>query len=92
MNSEFVCNGNLYNKKFNILLKIKKPRQIPIKIGKRNLKFSLGALKKSNTLFNNFSYIPNITHKTPLLIPGKIAPEPINIPLKILVKVFINPP
>ena len=74
------------------MLKINTPIPAPIIIGIRNCKFSLGDLKKSSTLFKSFSYIPKITHKTPLLIPGKIAPDPIKIPLKILIIVFINPP
>ena len=48
----------------------------------QNLKLFLVSLKKFKTLFTSFSYIPNITHKTPLLIPGSIAPAPIKIPIQ----------
>ena len=33
----------------------------------------------------NLSYIPKITHITPLLTPGSMAPAPNNIPIKNLV-------
>ncbi len=64
----------------------------PETIGNKNLKFSLIFLKKPNIEFIRFSYIPKITHNTPLLIPGKIAPAPIKIPFeKIYKKHEINP-
>ena len=58
------------------------PTQIPRAIGNKNLKLDLKFLKKFNMQFSKGSYIPNITHNTPLLIPGKIAPAPMAIPLK----------
>lgn len=64
------------------MLKIKTPIKTPTTIGSKNLKLFFMSLKKYKMLFNNFSYIPKITQKTPLLIPGKIAPAPIAIPLK----------
>ena len=57
------------------------PNKTPSAIGKINLKFCLIFLKKFKIQFIKFSYIPKMTHKTPLLIPGKIAPAPIKIPL-----------
>ena len=64
------------------LLNKKIESNAPRTIGHKNKKFFLILLKKCNILSTIFSYKPNITKKTPLLIPGKIAPAPINIPIK----------
>ena len=55
---------------------------VPDIIGNKNFKFSFIFLKNPKKAFINFSYIPKITHKTPLLIPGKMAPAPIKIPFE----------
>ena len=60
----------------------------PKKIGNKNWKLYFIFLKKFNTQFSNFSYMPKITHNTPLLMPGRIAPAPKAIPLKKLVIKF----
>ena len=56
------------------------PNIEPKAIGNRNFKFDLTSLKKFKILSNSFSYNPVIIQITPLLIPGRIAAEPINIP------------
>ena len=63
------------------------PKNVPINIGNKNLKFSFTLEKKFKIEFKSFSYIPKITHKTPLLIPGSIAPEPMKNPI---IKFFIK--
>lgn len=73
---------NFLNKKFKMLPQIKTPTRTPNAIGNRNLKFCLMSLKKLVIEFMIFSYKPKTTHKTPLLIPGKIAPIPIVMPTK----------
>ena len=60
----------------------------PVTIGNKNLKFYLIFLKKFSTQLSKFSYIPKITHSTPLLIPGRIAPAPISMPLKKSLRYF----
>ena len=45
--------------------------------------------KKCKILSSNFSYIPKMTQNTPLLIPGKIAPLPIAIPIIKFCKKYI---
>lgn len=76
----FICIGYAKNKYFKIFPNRIIPIIIPNPIGKRYLKFSFIFLKKFKTQFNSFSYMPKMTHKTPLLIPGKIAPAPIKMP------------
>ena len=58
----------------------------PVKRGNKNLKFSFIFLKNPKIEFIKFSQMPKITHKTPLLIPGRIAPAPNNIPFKKIYK------
>ena len=58
----------------------------------KNLKFLRISEKKFKTLSNIFSYMPKMTHNTPLLIPGKIHPAPIKIPLQKSNINFITPP
>lgn len=75
--ASLVCIGKVLNKYFKILPNAKTPMKIPKDMGKRNKKCSLKFLNKFKTLFTSFSYIPKITHKTPLLMPGSMAPAPI---------------
>jgi len=80
---------------FKILLNKRTPIRVPRMIGSKNLVFFLISLKKNNTEFIIFSYIPKITQKTPLLIPGKMAPHPIKIPvnkffISITIQIFIG--
>lgn len=85
------------NAKHDCILKVKKkyfkifpnniiPITAPKKIGTRNRRLFFKSLKRLVMLFTSFSYIPKITQKTPLLIPGIIAPAPIKIPIKKLKK------
>ena len=80
INVNDVISGYLSKKKRIILLKIIIPVRPPKVNGARNIKFFFQSLKKFNILFKSFSYIPKITHNTPLLIPGIMAPAPIKIP------------
>ena len=50
--------------------------------GHKNEKFFLKSLNKLKIESTSLSYIPIITQITPLLIPGRIAPEPSSIPIK----------
>ena len=82
INANLVCIGKLLKRYFRILPNNNIPVTPPRPIGSKNLKFVLKSLKIFKTLFINFSYKPKITQRTPLLIPGSIAPAPIAIPFK----------
>ena len=93
INEYFVCIGYDVYKNFKRLPKRTIPINAPIPKGRRYKKFFLKSLKRFRTLLTSLSYIPKITQKTPLLIPGSIAPAPIHIPLKISLiklKLFIH--
>lgn len=66
--------SKLENKQFKIFPNRNTPITIPINIGNKNKKFFLKSLNIFKILSINFSYIPKTTHKTPLLIPGKMQP------------------
>ena len=79
---KLVCVGKLSNKTCKIFPKRSTPIIPPKAIGNKNKKFFLKFLNKPNIEFISLSYIPNITQSTPLLIPGRIAPTPSNMPIK----------
>lgn len=64
------------------MLSKKIPTKAPETIGNRKSVFFFISLKKCKTALSNFSYKPKITQKTPLLIPGRIAPAPTKMPTK----------
>lgn len=74
--------GKRSNNAFNIFPNKSTPITPPIKIGNKNEKFFLKFLNNPKIEFINLSYIPNITQRTPLLTPGRIAPAPSNMPIK----------
>jgi len=75
---------------FNMFPNKTVPIIIPIIIGISNFKFSFKLLKKLSIELISFSYNPKETKITPLLIPGKILPKPIKIPIKIFFKKVIK--
>lgn len=64
------------------------PTKAPKHIGNKNLKLFFISLKNDNILSSSFSYSPVTIQITPLLMPGSIAPAPINIPLIKLTKLI----
>lgn len=82
MKQKETYSGNFSNSVCSIFPNKNTPSPPPQTIGKRYVKFSLKFLNSPNIEFINLSYIPSITHITPLLIPGSIAPAPSSIPVK----------
>ena len=74
--------GKRSNKDFNIFPNKNTPTSPPRVMGNKYRKFFLKPLNKPNKESMSLSYIPNITQRTPLLIPGRIAPAPSNMPIK----------
>lgn len=79
---KLVCVGKLSNKACRMFPKRSTPIIPPKTIGNKNKKFFLKFLNRPNIEFISLSYMPNITQSTPLLIPGRIAPAPSNMPIK----------
>ena len=79
---KLVCVGKRLNKDSKIFPSKNTPTSPPRKIGNKYEKFFLKFLNNPKTELINLSYIPNMTHRTPLLTPGRIAPAPSNMPIK----------